>query len=295
MLKIRDIKNNIILALASTLLSLVLSAVLIEVILSYRYDSWKSTFSNSDAWYGGLTTASTNPILMWEYRPNAESDGLPTKIRTNRYGFRDYDYESIAKPPETSRIAFIGDSVTLGLFVERQDVFVERFATYVAKLHSDQKIQSMNFGIDGYNTIQISELLSSKVLQFEPDKVLYVMCLNDFDFDESSGGKSRYFKRPDSFILEKLEKLYRRFRGIDFHLWHFKENKWQIFNAILEMKKLCDSRNTDFQVIILPMFAFKDSDVSFAAYPLAEMHVAIKQFLMESNVDSMDILESFES
>ena len=34
--------------------------------------------------------------------------------------------------------------------------------------------------------------------------------------------------------------------------------------------------------------------MSFAAYPLTEIHVAIKQFLMESNVDSMDVLKSFE-
>ena len=290
----KDNRNNIILALASTLLSLVSFAVLIEIIWSYRYDNWKSTYANNGDWYGGLTTISENAILMWEYRPNAESDGLEAKIRTNRYGFRDYDYEYMARPAETFRIAFIGDSVTLGFGVESQDVFVERFASYAAEIRSDQNIQPMNFGIDGYNTIQIYELLKTKALDFEPNKVVYVMCFNDFDFEQSAGGKVRYFRKPNSFILEKIESLYREFRGIDFNLWHFRKNKEQIFNTIFDMKKFLNSQNIDFQIIILPIFMFKDSDKSFDSYPLSEMHVEVKQFLIESNIDSFDFLDVLE-
>ena len=111
-------KKNIILALASTLFSLMLFVALVEGVFGSRYESWKLTYANNGDWYGGLTTVSKNPVLMWEYRPDSESNGLRIKIRTNRYGFRDYDYESVAKPTNVSRIAFIGDSVTLGLKVD---------------------------------------------------------------------------------------------------------------------------------------------------------------------------------
>ena len=287
-------KKNLILLLVSLLLSIVLSAVVIEAFLDFKYERWKSHYAKYGDWYGGLTTVSKNPILMWEYRPYAESKNMPDNfpiIRTNRYGFRDYDYESMAKPPDVFRISFIGDSVTLGLKVDSQRNFVNKFADYAIEKHPNLKIQSMNHGIDGYNAIQIFELLTSRILQFEPNKIVYVMCLNDFDLEESSGGKKLYFNKPNSFVLKKFERLYRRFLRIDFHLWHFKKNKQQVFDKIVEMKQLLHAHKIDFQVVVLPVFRFKDSDKNFTAYPLSEMHFAIRQFLTKEQIDFIDLLE----
>ena len=119
MLLSREKKKNLMLVLASLLLSLVLGVVAGEAILNAKYERWKSHYVNSSEWYGGLTTLSKNPILMWEYRPNAESRFPESRmdwpvIRTNRYGFRDNNYEFIGRPAEVFRISFIGDSVTLG-------------------------------------------------------------------------------------------------------------------------------------------------------------------------------------
>ena len=185
----RKNKKSFILALVSSLLSLVLLLLVIEAFLDSKYERWKSHYAKNGDWYGGLTTVSKNPILMWEYRPHAESKKSFPVIRTNRYGFRDYDYESMAKPADVFRIAFLGDSLTLGLKVDSQSNFVNKFADYALEKYPNLKIQSMNHGMDGYNTIQIFELLTSRVLQFEPDKIVYVMGLNDFDFEGSSGKK----------------------------------------------------------------------------------------------------------
>jgi len=291
----RDTKKNLVLALASALLSLVIFAALIEAFLNLKYESWKSHYATDGDWFGGLTTVSANPVLMWEYRPNAESSGLSSKIRTNRYGFRDKDYESPAKPGGVYRISFIGDSVTLGLKVDSQDIFTSKFSTYAAEQYPNLGIESTNHGIDGYNAIQIFELLKSRILQFEPDEIVYVMCLNDFDFEESSGDKIRYFNKPDSFILEKLQAIYRDLLGIDFHQWHFNKNKQQVFNTLLEMQQLLASRNIDFHIAILPVFRFTDPDKSFASYPLSEIHFEISQFLIEQDIHSIDLLESFKN
>ena len=293
-------KKTFILALLSTLLSMVLLVVVFEGVLKFKHERWKSrVVKNGEfpvGFTGGITTVSTNPILMWEYRPNAESnDPSFPKIRTNRYGFRDYDYGSMAKPADFFRISFIGDSVTLGLKVDSQSTFVSKFATYAIEEHPNFKTQSMNHGIDGYNTIQIFELLTSRVLQFKPDKVVYVMSLNDFDFEESSGDKIKYFKAPNSFILKKLEKIYRRILRIDFHIWNFEKNKREVFKKIIEMKKLLHTRDIDFQIVLLPIFQFENSDKDFTAYPLSEMHFAIRQFLTNEQIEFIDLLESFRN
>jgi lysophospholipase L1-like esterase len=289
-------KKNIVLVLVSTLLSLAVFLLVIEAFLDFKYERWKSNYANDGDWYGGLTTVSKNPILMWEYRPNAESN-YPKypKIRTNRYGFRDYDYGSMSKPEDIFRISFIGDSVTLGLKVDSQSTFVNKFATYTAEKHPALKIQSLNHGIDGYNAIQIYELLSSKVLQFKPDKIVYVMSLNDFDFEKSAAGKIRYFKKPNSFVLKELEELYRTLLRIDFHLWHFKKNRQKVFDTIVAMKRLLHAQNVDFHVALLPVFEFRGSDQSFADYPLSEMHSAIGQMLKEKQINFIDLLECFRN
>ena len=291
-----ETKKRFILSIISTFLSLALFVVLGEAFLSFRYDQWRSDFGKSGDWYGGLTTVSENPILMWEYRPNAKSNvpGL-TEIRTNRYGFRDYDYETMGKPSGVFRIAFIGDSVTAGYNVDSQSTFIRKFENYAKNSHSNLKIQPMNFGIDGYNINQIFELLTSRVLLFEPDKIVYIMCLNDFDFEESSGEKIRYFNKPNSFIIEKLERLFRRLLKIDFHLWHYEKNKKQVFEKIVEIKRILLAQSFDFQIILLPVFNIEDSKNSFISYPLSEVHLKIGQFFKKNHIEFVDLLEAFRN
>ena len=125
-------------------------------------------------------------------------------IKTNRYGFRDLDRESTAKPDGTFRIVFAGDSVTLGVGIPLETTFVRRFEMEANQMESQYRIQALNFAVDGYNTPQICEMIRSKVMSFSPDKVVYVMCLNDFDFELSSGDKILYFRKPRSFLLSVM-------------------------------------------------------------------------------------------
>ncbi len=285
-----ELKKRIILVVISLFISLVFFVVVFEVFLNFQYERWKSDFEAN--WNGGRTTISENSILMWEYRPNYKSNGI---LQTNRYGFRDYDYETMDKEIGVYRIAFIGDSVTYGLKVDSQNIFVRKFENYAKGYFSNLRIQAMNFGIDGYNIKQISELLTSRVLQFKPDKIVYVMCLNDFDFEQSSGKKIRYFNKPNSFVLEKLENLYIRYiRYTDYHIRHYKKNKQLFFDKIVEMKRLLLTQNIDFQIVAVPVFEWVDSN-SFATYPLSEMHIEIGRLMTKEHIDFVDLLEAFRN
>jgi lysophospholipase L1-like esterase len=223
---------------------------------------------------------------MWEYRPY----GAIKNLQMNRYGFRDFDFESKDKPEDTLRIAFVGDSVTLGVSVDWEENFVRRFQAAANKQISTTNIQALNFAVDGYNTLQILELIRTKALQFSPDKVVYVLCLNDFDFSRSSGDKILYFQKPTSFFLLEMEKVVQRLRREKFHEHQFRKNKQKVFSSILEMRNLLNEHGIDFQVAILPVFP---TDESFENYPLTHIHAESGAFLKENSIPYIDLLNAF--
>jgi lysophospholipase L1-like esterase len=276
------------LLLASVSLSIAVLVGAYETVENIRYERWKSQFDV----IGLLTVPSANPVLMWEYRPNESW----AELQMNRWGFRDRDYETPAKPPGTYRFAFIGDSVALGLGVAAEDVFVRRFEDEANRLGLPHTVQALNFSVDGYNAVQMHELLRTKALPFAPDKVVYVLCLNDFDFEDASGQKILYFRKPKSFFLEMLEQVYRQriyqqLAGGDFHHYHFEKNKQAAFQSIRDMNALAKQSGIGFHVVVLPIFPDKATD--FSTYPLRDIHGEIGVFLSRQGIQHLDLLEAF--
>ena len=276
--------------------SLVISGVVLigayEVISNVRYQQWKEGFTGT-AWLGTVTVPSENKKLMWEYRPNARHK----RIVTNDFGFRDDPERRREKAKGVVRVAFIGDSITLGYGEEEPSIFVRRFEDSIrAKLDEQGDgpwVEGLNFGIDGYSAPQIAELLRQRVLDFDPDWVVYSLCLNDFDFATSAGDKVRYFRKPKSFFLVKLEQFYRRARGIDFHTFKFRKNKQRVWRELLAMRDVLAEREAGFLVAVLPIFPVEVN--SFAGYPHEEIHRALDDFATANGIPLIDTLTAFRN
>jgi lysophospholipase L1-like esterase len=282
-------RANLTLAAASALATLVVAAFAWEIRGCVRYHRWRARFDEK-GWMGRLTVASANPVLLWEYRPHAEVDG----IATNRFGFREVDLASPEKPPGTYRIAFVGDSVTLGMGVAPAQTFVRRVGE--ASFVDGGTVQALNFGVDGYQALQVRELLTTKVLAFQPDQVVYMMCLNDFDFADSSGRKISYFRKPSSFVLLDLERAFRALRGTEFHRHHFARNRTEVFGAVVHMKRVLDERGADFLMVVVPAFPERAGDRDhFAHYDLADLHEEIARFADQNGVPLHDLLPAFRA
>jgi lysophospholipase L1-like esterase len=100
---------------------------------------------------------------------------------TNRFGFRGPDVR-VEKPDSVIRVAFLGDSYTFGEGVHDADVFpevVERILNGEHALVPGKTVQSLDFGVGGYNTEQSLFLLNHLVLSFSPDVVVLGYTLND--------------------------------------------------------------------------------------------------------------------
>jgi lysophospholipase L1-like esterase len=264
-----------------------------EIYQSYRYDQWKSAYERMIRRHDTLTIPSPNELLLWEYRPNAtfyDAD-LKYQIQTNSSGFRGGEYDATSKEKSLVRVAFVGDSVTLGLKISEENTFVRMFERLANDAYPGWKILAMNFGVDGYHAIQVYELLRTKVRRFLPDKVIYMMCLNDFDFDDASGKKILYFRKPTSFFLNKLESLHRRVSNKEYHRYYFERNRQAAFPYIYKMRELLERDGIGFQTVILPVFL--QTDDGFKDYPLKDVHDEIGKTLGEYRIEVVDLLENF--
>jgi lysophospholipase L1-like esterase len=275
-------------SLLSALVSLVAFVSIYEIVKTVRYHRWRENFDNF-GWFEKITIPSQNPTLMWEYRAYGEIG----KIRTNRYGFRDLDFETITKPAGVNRIAFVGDSLTLGMGIAFEDTFVKQLERMLSRRHPERPVQMLNFSVDGYNATQIEALITSRVLEYSSDTVVYVMCLNDFDFDTSSGVKTLYFKKPRSFFLVRLDRAYRKWTGIDFHRHHFRRNKDEVFASISSMRDSVLQAGARFVVVIAPIFPKTEQD--WRQYHLRDLHLEIDRVLDAAGIPVVDLLASFEA
>jgi hypothetical protein len=142
-------------------------------------------------------------------RPGAEgfqptADGY-VFVRINSQGLRDREH-SLAKPPNTFRIAVLGDSYTEALQVPMEKDFssvLERELTGCASLNG-QTPEVINFGVNSFTTAQELITLREKVWQYSPDLVILA-----FDSGNNPHKNSRALQQDPyrPYFVEKDGKL----------------------------------------------------------------------------------------
>ena len=283
--------SKIGLVIMSTLLPLILGAAGYEIYRQIEHAQWSKEFSKQ-GWFKKMTIPSPNETLIWEYRPYGTALG---GFALNRYGFRDRDYETPKKPDDVYRIAFVGDSVTLGMLIGKvENVFVSKFEKLVNERREHRRVQALNFAVDGYNTLQITEMIRKKVLPFEPDKIVYVMCLNDFDFETSSGFKMLLLRPPKSFLWQKLRILWRNFRKIEFHRYCYNLNEDEVYENIAQTNKDLKKKGYELEAAILPVFPVPPFFAGgFDHYQFHDIHEDLHRFFKSQQIPYVDLLPDF--
>lgn len=281
--------KKIAVVLISSFLSLLFFAIAYELLANINYYRWRKELEAKGGAGSALkmaTMKSPDPELVWEYRPGAKYQD----VEINRYGFRDVDHD-LKKPQGIYRVVFLGDSVTFGQKVAFQDIFTTRYQNIM----KDKNVEVLNIAVDGYDTRQIARMLETKALQFKPNKVIYVMCLNDFDFDDTSSRKRDYFKKPFSFIWQRIHKAPRnidQLLGKDYHLCFYDINHKAVFKKILEMRDACLKNGAFLELVIVPAF-YEEKKSDFNVYPLARIHEGVAAFCRGHGIPCIDLLEDF--
>ncbi len=193
----RRLVAKLVLALAG----LVAGVVLVEIGLRVAGISYP-IFWTSDPYRG---TALRPGEAGW-YRQEGAS-----YVRINSDGLRDVEHTKI-KPPNTLRIAILGDSYSEALQVPMEQAFWSVMAHDLANCSrlNGRKVEVINFGVAGYGTAQELLTLRHKVWDYSPDIVVLAFYTENDLQDNSRALKSRgkdqiraYFVlRGDDLVLD---------------------------------------------------------------------------------------------
>ncbi len=187
----RRMIDRAMLMLAGTLVALVIGEIVVRI---------GGFGPNIHPIQSGLFQLSDNPRMRYTLVPNTDLDG----ILINSHGFRGGEV-SLRKAPNTFRIVCIGDSITFGHWVGQQETYSARLEQYLNETYAtaDRRFEVLNFGVTGYNIVQIEEMLRQRAIHYDPDLILYAYCLND----------PQDFSREFDALYYQLNKAEARYRG----------------------------------------------------------------------------------
>jgi lysophospholipase L1-like esterase len=153
------------------------------------------------------------PNMRGWYRKEGES-----YVEINSAGLRDREHAR-AKPPNTLRVAVLGDSYAEALQVPFEDAFwkvLERKLNECENFRG-QQVEVINFGVSGYGTAQELITLREHVWDYSPDIVLLAFTTNNDITDNSRALKKTdeapYFVlRDGKLVLDDSFRETRAFR-----------------------------------------------------------------------------------
>ncbi len=144
------------------------------------------TFNKPLGWVGVLGDAGAvqgSKYLGYELKPLIDVKYTGVKIKTNRWGMRDKNY-NLEKPKNSVRIALIGGSETFGDCVKVEDIFESKLEIELNKIASNQGIEKyeiLNFATGGYSPIRRYISLVHKATPFDPDFLFYMANSNEVE------------------------------------------------------------------------------------------------------------------
>ncbi len=218
----------------------------------------------------------------------------------NSSGFRGQE-RRIAKPASVRRVAFLGDSFTLGIGVRDDDTLPAQFERAMGRRSrgpAAPEIQALNFGISDSSTPRQIELLEKVVLGFQPDVVILVLFLNDADLRGTSeflrDGKVFAPLRRHSFFLNALIGSVEASRLHAEMVEHYQSGYtdgrpgWEAVKAALQKgKALSVTEGFEWVVALYPVLFQLDH-----RYPFDEVHRTIAQYCQAADIPFVDLLDS---
>jgi lysophospholipase L1-like esterase len=121
---------------------------------------------------------SDDPELVYVNRPGYVTNGVRI---TEAHGIVRETDVTPARPGGTFRIAVLGDSIAAAhpVRVGGEPSFSDELERLLNEREGSRHYEVLNFGTDGYGTVQEARLLETRAGTFDPDVVLVQYCLND--------------------------------------------------------------------------------------------------------------------
>ncbi|MCH8112369.1 MAG: SGNH/GDSL hydrolase family protein [Proteobacteria bacterium] len=125
-------------------------------------------------------------------------------ITTNQAGLRGTKDYTVPKPPNTYRIAMLGDSMLFGFGVADNEVVSYQLEHLLNRTAKNRKFEVLNFGVSGFGTAEQLVAYEKLVRPYKPDAVVVFYFSNDVGNTIVSG----LFKVGADGKLERTDKSY---------------------------------------------------------------------------------------
>lgn len=178
----------------------ILFGVFISFVVAILLDIYINADLNTDIINFRLTD---NKILLYSMKTGINDWSYETEIYINKQGFRDADFDTKSG---NVKVMCLGDSTTFGGHIDEKLLYTSKLSVLLG-----EKYSVYNLGVDGYNIIQEAENLKVNGLKYNPDIVLVIFCLNDFDDNDFH---IYYAAKANSYGINNFlykSKIYRRF------------------------------------------------------------------------------------
>jgi len=246
---------------------------------------------------------SKDPILAYEFKPNYSGE----EYKMNSLGFQDYEY-TYKKPEDTFRVLVIGDSVTrgVGVYGYINKSYPKKLEVFLNQKNNNKKIEVLNAGVDGYNTVQESRYFITKGIKLQPDLLIVSYVLeNDYSNYkaiviandnlkrvEYYDNNIKYFRNPKiNEILIKNSYFFRFFNNEIIRIFKIQNNvsklllgNEEFIKSIKEIKKVSEKNDVKVLFVLFPSLDSRDH--------LDEREM-IKDILDSINIKYLDLLPVF--
>jgi len=285
-MRIRQVLQPVVAFFVSLLLFLVLLELTLQIYtrLFIYYDVEMSRYATE------VKEKSDDPRIGHEHVPGATARLMGVDVVINSDGLRDAEYS--VERTGAYRIAVLGDSLTFGWGVEKQDSFE---ALLEQRLNELQPTEIINFGHGNYNTEQQVNLFKKKGLKYSPDKVVVFYFINDA---EITPVRSRWTPlarlRSVTFLWSRVRGLLSRSNsGATFESFYadlYRDDQPGLLalqQAFRELRDLCRREGIELQVVLLPELH------DLVNYPFADEYQKVSRFLAGEGISAMDLTPAF--
>ena len=280
-------KREIVLLIVVPLL---LFAILAEVGLRF-YLSRNTFYDVEMSRYARLLKIpAENELIGHVHRPNRHERLMNAEVRINSAGFRDDEY-TLARN-ERWRILLLGDSLTFGWGVEKEESFEHRLEQ---ALDAERPTEIINLGAGNYNTVQEVNLFLDVGLAYEPDQVVLYYFINDAEMlPQPSRWPWLGSVRLVTFYWSRVKALLAQYNDAAGYqayytaLYHDDAEGWRKSRAALrELARVCREREIALQVVLLPELH------ELVDYPFSEEYGMIMRFLGDNEISALDLTPAF--
>ena len=254
-----------------------------SLIQNYDIEMWR---------YAKLLKMSVNDARSHVHIPNSSARIMGAEVNINSHGLRDREY-GYEKPAGVTRILLVGDSLTFGFGVPKEDIFAKIIERKLNETGTGT-YEVINGGVGNYNTEQELAFFTTEGIKYHPDLVILGWYINDAEPTQ---------KYPETFLAQYsiayvfVESMFNRFRALtesdrnydDYYRALYSPEGWAAYQKkLVAFNNAVIKSGARLSVVLLPELHV------LSPYPFADIHANVASLFTQNGVQVLDTVSAFK-